>query len=422
MPNAYAHHPQRGAAALPAVMILFFVLVLIVLYANRGLIFEQRTSANQYRSTQAFETAEAGLEWALASLNNHKSIDAACAVDATAASSFKGRYTAIDATTGTITPTAGAVVRAAACVVNGDGTFSCACPTAGNPAPNGVGAVFAVQLAAASPAQPGVMQIIVHGCTSTGTTARDPRCIPGGGSTGTSDSYAKVSVSVGILPALATAPGATITAKTTVGWTGAGAGVGVINSDPSSNGITINAGGAVDESHARIVTIPGSPPASSIIENDPSLQALSDDAMFQTFFGVSRDVYKSLATVLTCAGNCANTLEAAVNGSDGPFWVEGDLDVNSNVSIGSVDKPIVLVVNGNIHLNGTMDVFGLVYSTSLTWNNTGGGSAFLRGAAVAEGAFTGNGTPDFYFDATLLRTLSTTMGSFAKIPGSWKDF
>ena len=61
--------PQRGAAALVVVMMLFFIMSLVAAYASRNLIFEQRTSANNYRSTQAFEAAEAGLEWAIAMLN-----------------------------------------------------------------------------------------------------------------------------------------------------------------------------------------------------------------------------------------------------------------------------------------------------------------------------------------------------------------
>ena len=60
---------QRGAASLIVVMLLFFVLSLTAAYANRHLIFEQKTSANQSRSTAAFEAAEAGIEWALAQLN-----------------------------------------------------------------------------------------------------------------------------------------------------------------------------------------------------------------------------------------------------------------------------------------------------------------------------------------------------------------
>ncbi|HRZ62470.1 MAG TPA: PilX N-terminal domain-containing pilus assembly protein, partial [Rubrivivax sp.] len=43
----------RGAAALVVVMVLFFIMSLVAAYASRNLIFEQRTSANNYRSTQA---------------------------------------------------------------------------------------------------------------------------------------------------------------------------------------------------------------------------------------------------------------------------------------------------------------------------------------------------------------------------------
>jgi Tfp pilus assembly protein PilX len=60
---------QRGAAALAVVMVLFFVISLVAAYASRNLVFEQRASTNQYRSTLALETAEAGAEWALALLN-----------------------------------------------------------------------------------------------------------------------------------------------------------------------------------------------------------------------------------------------------------------------------------------------------------------------------------------------------------------
>ena len=59
-------------------MMLFFVISLVAAYASRNLIFEQKTSANQYRATQAFEAAEAGLEWAAAMLNGGR-VDATCA-------------------------------------------------------------------------------------------------------------------------------------------------------------------------------------------------------------------------------------------------------------------------------------------------------------------------------------------------------
>ena len=78
-PRTAPRHParQRGAAALVVSMLLLFGMTLIAFFVNRGMIFEQRTSANQYRSTKAFEMAEAGLEWAVARLNTESAIAAA---------------------------------------------------------------------------------------------------------------------------------------------------------------------------------------------------------------------------------------------------------------------------------------------------------------------------------------------------------
>ena len=46
---------QRGVATLAVVMVLFFIIALTAAYTSRNMIFEQKTSANQYRSTLAFE-------------------------------------------------------------------------------------------------------------------------------------------------------------------------------------------------------------------------------------------------------------------------------------------------------------------------------------------------------------------------------
>jgi Tfp pilus assembly protein PilX len=84
---------QRGAAALIVTTLLFFAMVLVAVFVNRNLVFEQRASANQYRSTQAFEAAEAGAEWAVAQLNNPTRLGADCLPSsASAASSFRTRY------------------------------------------------------------------------------------------------------------------------------------------------------------------------------------------------------------------------------------------------------------------------------------------------------------------------------------------
>ncbi len=84
---------QRGAAALVVTMLLVFAMLIVVAVANRNAIVETRASANQYRSTQSFEAAEAGLEWALARLNDNAPIGDDCLPSADpAAPSFRERY------------------------------------------------------------------------------------------------------------------------------------------------------------------------------------------------------------------------------------------------------------------------------------------------------------------------------------------
>ncbi len=115
-------------------MVLFFIMSLVAAYASRNLIFEQRTSANNYRSTQAFEAAEAGLEWALAMLNGGR-IDDVCAPSTDAArNAFRERYLLTDADgniqartwddAGTATPLRPSCVR-------GNAGWACSCPAAG---------------------------------------------------------------------------------------------------------------------------------------------------------------------------------------------------------------------------------------------------------------------------------------------------
>ena len=81
-------------------MVLSFVLLLTAAYANRNLIFEQHTSVNQYRSTQAFEAAEAGLEWAVALLNGGRVDDACVETGNSTGFSFRQRYFVVTRTSG----------------------------------------------------------------------------------------------------------------------------------------------------------------------------------------------------------------------------------------------------------------------------------------------------------------------------------
>ena len=129
---------QLGAASLAVVLMLFFVIALVSAYTSRNLIFEQRTSVNQYRSTMAFEAAEAGLAWATALLNGGR-IGNNCteATSAPASTSFSQRYLFVVDTSGfvkTRRQSANALLPLRPTCVWGGADWVCDCPVDGNPA------------------------------------------------------------------------------------------------------------------------------------------------------------------------------------------------------------------------------------------------------------------------------------------------
>lgn len=402
---------QRGAASLIVVVVLLAAMAIAIAYTNRHLVMEQKTAANQQRSTIAAEAAEAGLEWAAAMLNKAEKVNASCTTSSVAGDlRFKAKYIAVNTDTGVLTPATSAVV--AACVWTGS-AWSCSCPAAGT-APSltvsGSGSRPGFAIAFAASSATGTVRVTAYGCT---TAITSTSC--------SGDGQAIASVALGGVSGLSTPPAAPLTAR---GYVSIGnAALGVINGDPSSNGITINAGMTIDADRARITTVPGTPPNASLVGNDPSLRNTTEAQMFSTFFGMTKDSYKTLPAVkrLTCP--CTETdILTQYNAGVRQFWLDGNLVMNANATIGSDTDPVLIVVDGNVEMRGDLRVFGVFYSTAITWDNTGGGSALLQGAAISEGNYTGNGTPDYYYDPRVLARLRYDQSSFVRVPGSWRDF
>ena len=69
---------QRGVAALFVTVMLCFAMVLAVAVAHRNVVVEEQRSANELRAASAFESAEAGLDWALSRINDPSRIGADC--------------------------------------------------------------------------------------------------------------------------------------------------------------------------------------------------------------------------------------------------------------------------------------------------------------------------------------------------------
>ena len=415
---------QRGAAALIVTMLLFFAMVLTAVFANRNLVLEQRASANQYRSTQAFEAAEAGLEWALAQLNTNQRIGADCRPSADpAANSFRTRYLSVARSTGVFTPTtwnqAGTPTALRPTCARAGSGWSCSCPTQGLPtlpAPAGSAPAAAFTLQFLPADNPGVVRVTATGCTSLAGA-----CLAG--STARADASAKVEVALGLLAGLRTPPAATVTTRGS--FDAGNAALGLHNPDPAT-GIAVDAGGIVSAAQARLSTPAGAPKAGALVGNDSALATLNADRFFASYFGVDKAGWKNQAAVtrLDCTVDCSSSalVAAIAAAADGALIrVDGDLTLAGPLTLGSAQRPVAIVVSGTAQLDGAVALNGVLYAGALSWNHATGG-AFVRGALLSEGGYQGDGTPELFYDAAVLDLLKRATGSFARVNGSWRDF
>ena len=439
---------QTGAATLVVVMVLFFIISLVAAYTSRNLIFEQRTSTNQYRSTQALEAADAGMEWAISMLN-HGRITDSCTTSASAADlSFRERYINTDAVTGKITPvlSAAGIALQPSCVNTPTG-WSCSCPTTGVPsisAPTAAGvwpafrvrfrSVVGIPGSPLVPRQPGVIMLEVVGCTRV-DPAGGEQCLSFDGRGALNEGRVLASSLVALTGNPSGPPFAALTARGAVDL--GGAALTAVNAAPSGLGITVHSGGTINTAGLVLRTVPGTPEAASIIESDTAFALpatgsfTTSDRMFATVFNMRPQTYQTqqAAVTLTCPlGGCTATMvRDAISLNPGrPLWLTGSLIVDSGGDIGTAGNPAVIVVNGDLQFTTAgVNIHGLVFNRlavgSTTWTTSGAGGR-INGAVVAEGAVGGSGTPTIVYDESVLRLLRARNGSFVRVPSSWKDF
>ncbi len=417
---------QRGAAALGVTLLLLFVLTLMVGFASRNLIFEQRSSANQARSTQAFEAAEAGLQWAQAMLDSGTPIGADCEPSAAPGdTSFRERFLAYDAANQRFAPRtwddAGTpVALQAACVLDENG-WACSCPSASHPTlispPATAGhPAFALRFVAAP--RSGMVQLLATGCDHFA-----PACLPGSAAASSSGASASVQVLLGLLPALATRPIAALTARGDIAAEGA---LTLVNTDLAAGGLTAQAGGNIALPAATLITPPQAPAAASVASLDIQLAAADGERLLARWLGLDRDRWQQLPDTrhLACPADCSADLAQAI-GPDAAHplvWIAGDLQLDGPVAFGSAERPVLLVVEGQIRLSGGVQIHGAIVSLDATWDTSGSSDAQVHGALVALGNVVGDGTPTIVYDAGVLARLQGQRGSFTRVPGSWRDF
>jgi hypothetical protein len=422
---------QHGAVSLLVALMLLLGGTIMAFFANRSFIFEQRTSANQYRATKAFELAEAGIEWGLGKLNENVPLAAGtdCSTNAGAADpTFRSLYA---------TPTAGGSRNVSlnsmpSCRIDAAGIATCICPTAASTTANHASTFadqgrFGVRFRDGAN---GVVEIIARGCTN-GTVPCDPMDNAYAGA----DATAVTRVQVKAVPAVVGGPGAPLTAGSLA--VAAGGVVNVVNSDVPSNGITINTGAAGVQTGSGInaYSLPGSPSSASIVDDDQALVGMTlpaEDARFASFLGQTMTNYRTVDPDVIRIGSCsaagcgAQVMNVINSGVLQPrFFVDGDITFDSgNVGgspIGTATNRVVVVSNGTLSIDANVTAHGLFHAAAVSFN--GSGTSTIYGAAISRGAFSvaNSATLNLIYDPSAWSASAVPTGRLVKVPGSWRD-
>lgn len=419
---------QRGVGALSVVAMLLLITLLSLTYLNRGVAFEQRSAAGQVRATVALEAAEAGLEWASGMLNQPLDVSADCTTLGTANGGFRRKYV-LTKWNDAVTPTTDVVSAVArpACRLTAAGV-SCSCPAANTatvPTIAGEGASFAVGFEdVAGDAE--AVRIISWGCAP---TSGGQAC--NAANAASADANARVEAVLKLKPVLRAAPAAALTCGTTCELGGS---YNLVNTDVNTNGVLVNAGDSITSGPGvSLTTLPGQPARNASIGYDASLSDVASrdttcthSGMFNAYFGSTVEQYRSAAStkVLSCssATDCESKLTTAYDAGWRAFYFDTDLQLSGNRTLGSANEPVALVTGSNLTINGTWDIYGLLFSNNADLNALGTGAAILHGAQISCAAYRNNGNGTITYDAEVLRRVRLQSGPMARVPGSWRDF
>lgn len=166
-----------------------------------------------------------------------------------------------------------------------------------------------------------------------------------------------------------------------------------------------------------------------VIGNDPTLGNLTNDELFALFFGENtRADVKATAADNGQMFTAANIAQAV--GKSGLIWIEGNATA-PNIGVPpsplppepsvTPAKPAILIVNGNLTIGAGATIYGVVYITgTLTVN----GSPNIFGSVISEsGTTSGNGSPTIVYVPWFGDDSPTTPpGIPSPVAGSWRDW
>lgn len=360
----------KGAAILVFTLVLVTLSTLIILFAAEYGKLQDQSMANINRNNQAFEAAQAGLEYAINYLKQN---------DATILAGPVGGYIPAFSNSQTTNVTLG----------NGSKyTFTYTNPVANN--------------------------YTLIKITSTGTS---------------DDASATrvVSQLVKYGSVLVNPPALPLTAKGTISLSGNSQIVNTYSGNTVLSGSTVSLSGS---SSTVLSSGTSSTPGnirSDIQGSSGSISGLTDNSFFESYFGNTPANVKS--GVGHYYSNSSDTnYQSILSGMTGTsIWIDQTNDsqanFNGNITIGSATDPVLLIINGDARFNGNVTIYGYVFifgdsSTTLIGNTN------IIGGFSTTGQLSASGSIQVNYSPSTLSNLqnNSSMKYYAKVPGSWKDY
>lgn len=149
---------------------------------------------------------------------------------------------------------------------------------------------------------------------------------------------------------------------------------------------------------------------SQFTQHDATLANMSASALFSSIFGMSTAQMQAQSTYY------ANSNSINFNALSGKVWINSNVSISGNSTIGSATNPVLIIINGNFTGSGTVTIYGLLYIMGTT---TISGNLTLNGGLISQGAITMSGTSAAY---SVPMVGVFTSNTYAKVSGSWKDF
>lgn len=363
------HGRFNGAATLVLTIVLLTVSALIIIFAANYGKLQSKSTANINRHQQAFEAAQAGLEFGINYLNTNNGIILASPVDG-----YISAYS--DSNTTNVS------------LANGS-TYSI------------------------SYENPIAYNYELIKVTSIGTSDDG-------------SSIHTVSQLVKFGSMLLNAPTVPLTSK---GQISLGGNSEIIN---TYNNNTIEAGGAVSmtgSSETILSSGTSSTPGniqSDVQQNMSSLASMSDTDFFNSFFGLSpANIKNSVAHYYTNNNN--TNYGSTLNGLNGTsIWIDqtgGQATLDGSTTVGTSSNPILLIIDGNVKFTGNVTIYGYVYILGTSTTDLSGNVTIIGGMATTN-QLSATGSIQVIYSPSVLSNLQNNdnMRYYAKIPGSWKDF